>query len=1347
MTNGDANSKRKPWVAVVVGVFVSLLILFAAAVWYLRSADFEQHVRQQLVTKLESMTGGRVEIGRFDWNLWHLEFDVRDLTIHGTEPADETPYAHADRLFVNARVVSLLKREIALNLVSVEHPVIHLIVYPDGSTNQPRPKLSSTSRPDIETLFDLAIGRAEVRNGLLLVNDRATPLEFTANDLHASLDHRSAQNRYDGMLSMQLEQARYANLRPTNLNFRLDLGLLQNEFDITALHITSANSSLEANGKLVDFARPAITIEYRGTVDAAELARIGRIPGIKHGNVDINGKLSYAQSVFQASGKLVGRQIDYRTATLHLSNVDAAADYKLDEKTFTLTHLVGRVMGGIARGDLTVKDWSKSLASTQNKDLAAGVLRLTVDNVPARMAAEAFSTSQVRLENLHAGGTGKGTIVGRWRGSRSHAILDLDLSVVPPSRPEADEVPLTGDLKGTYEVASERLHADRLNIALPYLRLTGNGTIGNTTESLQLAVEINDLSRLRPVLAIVNEEKADVLTGQLSFDGEVTGKLLDPTVVGHFQVADFSFPLSAIWTPPPPVQIIETSLPHPSPPRIIHIDSAAGDIAYSAQGLAVRNGLLKRAGAQARLDFSIGLQQGQFTDQSPVGGHLVVENASIADLQQLAGYSYPIDGKLALNLNIVGTRLNPQGGGHFQLRDATVYGETVRSAGADVRFIDQEARIQNLLITHDRAQVKGSGAYHLKTETFHFQVVGSNFELSTIQRLNRDRLSLGGLLNFNASGSGTLDAPVVNASARLQNVVLNGQRLGDASLLAVTKGDVLHLTARSNFLTAEARLDGTVRLHDEIPADLSVHFSNFDLMPFMQSALQTNARGHSFLGGTLLVQGPLKKPDQLAVKAEIPKFSAQMEGVEIHSAEPILATLKNQVIQLESLHLAGTDTQFTAHGSVNLAANGRLDLTANGRLNLKLIQSFDRDLNSDGFVDMNVTASGTYSRPNIVGEVKVTNGALSLIDFPNGLSNINGSLVFNEQRLQVQNLTARTGGGDIRIGGFATYNPRIAFSITAQGEDIRLRYPQGVSSTANLDLKLVGNLNSSVLSGDVTITRFSFNNQFDLAAMIAKTNRPPEAPRNSPLNNVRFNLHVVSTPQLQVQSSLAKVAGNADLQVRGTPGNPVVLGRINLTEGQMEFNGATYRIDRGDVSFLNPAHTEPNLDLAATTRVRDYDITIRVSGLASKPIKPTFSSDPPLPEADIINLLAFGQTREEAEIASTQGSSTMTETVSNTILGQAFNAAVSTRVQKLFGVSRVKISPEVGGAQTNPTAQVTIEQQVSNKITITYITNLTQASQQSIFVEYYLDRNVSLLAGRDQYGVVSFDVRIRQRRR
>jgi translocation and assembly module TamB len=107
----------------------------------------------------------------------------------------------------------------------------------------------------------------------------------------------------------------------------------------------------------------------------------------------------------------------------------------------------------------------------------------------------------------------------------------------------------------------------------------------------------------------------------------------------------------------------------------------------------------------------------------------------------------------------------------------------------------------------------------------------------------------------------------------------------------------------------------------------------------------------------------------------------------------------------------------------------------------------------------------------------------------------------------------------------------------------------------------------------------------------------------------------------------------------------------------------------------------------------------------------------------------------------------LNETDENALLGQALNATVSSRVQRLFGVSRIKIDPQVGGAENNTNARLTIEQQVSNKITITYITNLSQSAQQIIQVEWNITRDLSVQGVRDETGVLGFDVRIRQRKK
>jgi translocation and assembly module TamB len=165
--------------------------------------------------------------------------------------------------------------------------------------------------------------------------------------------------------------------------------------------------------------------------------------------------------------------------------------------------------------------------------------------------------------------------------------------------------------------------------------------------------------------------------------------------------------------------------------------------------------------------------------------------------------------------------------------------------------------------------------------------------------------------------------------------------------------------------------------------------------------------------------------------------------------------------------------------------------------------------------------------------------------------------------------------------------------------------------------------------------------------------------------------------------------------------------------------------------------------------VRDYDITVSVNGQTDKPLSVKYRSDPPLPEADIVALLAVGQTREQSAQLAQSGNSAFSETASNLILSEALNATVSNRVQRLFGVSKIKIDPQGLSTETNPTRgpQVTIEQQISNNFTLTYSQNVSQASQQIIQGEYYIRRNVSVVGTRDQNGVVSFDVKIRQRKK
>ena len=167
-----------------------IAFILGAAAWYMSTPQFESRVRQALISVLERATGGRVELGALQWRLLHLEFEAHNLTIHGLEAVGEAPYAHADRIFVRVKILSLFRAKVGLNYLAVDHPAIHLIVYPDGSTNQPRPKIPSESKNSpMDTLLDLAVDRTEVNDGVALINQRAIPFNLAANNLNATMKY------------------------------------------------------------------------------------------------------------------------------------------------------------------------------------------------------------------------------------------------------------------------------------------------------------------------------------------------------------------------------------------------------------------------------------------------------------------------------------------------------------------------------------------------------------------------------------------------------------------------------------------------------------------------------------------------------------------------------------------------------------------------------------------------------------------------------------------------------------------------------------------------------------------------------------------------------------------------------------------------------------------------------------------------------------------------------------------------------------------------------------------------------------------------------------------------------
>ena len=81
----------------------------------------------------------------------------------------------------------------------------------------------------------------------------------------------------------------------------------------------------------------------------------------------------------------------------------------------------------------------------------------------------------------------------------------------------------------------------------------------------------------------------------------------------------------------------------------------------------------------------------------------------------------------------------------------------------------------------------------------------------------------------------------------------------------------------------------------------------------------------------------------------------------------------------------------------------------------------------------------------------------------------------------------------------------------------------------------------------------------------------------------------------------------------------------------------------------------------------------------------------------------------------------------------------------LLGLDRVRVDPFIVGAANNPGARITLSEQVTKDLSITYSQDLSSNREQIILIEYFVDRNTSVVASRDELGNFGLDLRKRRR--
>jgi translocation and assembly module TamB len=1344
------------------------IVATLGALWYTTTDSFQAYVRSRMVAEVERITGGRAQIGSFHVVPFHLQVEVRDITVRGTEAATDPPLVHADSLRAQVKIISFLRTEFGFYSVTLDHPEIHIAIGPDGTTNIPAPKgvQKPSEKTPIEQLFALSIDHLSVRRGELLWADRKIPLDFAVHDTNVQMDYSFLRGRYESHLTVGKVDSSFADFRPFAWMATVEFSLASTSVDVKSLKWQSGRSTLEARGRIDDFRNPHLDGSYEAHVDLQEAAAIARRRDLREGTAEFKGSGKWSLSEFSTSGVLALRDAGWQDDQIVLKKASATADYTVTDEQIKLSKLQGKLFGGSFAGDAQVDNWlhgippmppGKVKKGTENlavitavrppakkgekvklPGVQSGTVHVRLRDVSVAEVASALSVPAHPLGRFRPAGAASGTVDTLWKGSYQDAEVGFALEVNPPARPATGELPVTAHVQGKYRSDSDSLELAQFSLTTPASKIQASGTLA-ASSTLHFSVTTSNVEEWRPLVAALGGP-ANLpfrVDGSAIFNGVAGGTFSAPTLAGTLVAEDFEFTVPA--TSRTPVQAV-------------HWDSLAASIQFSSHDLAFRGGTLKRGDTSAVFDITANLQNGKFTETTPFTAHVNLHKVDVASTAAIAGFDAPVSGTADVSLQITGTRAHPQGQGHIHAENASAYGESIETFDADLRMAGSETVLNNIHLTHQDAEVSGTAAYTPATHAFRLDLAGKNFDIARIREIHLDPLPMTGRADFTLQGSGTIESPAINAKVHVRDLTLDRELAGGLDLEATTKDGELHVTGRSEFPHGNLAVEGSVVMHGDYPANITARTDHLDLDALWRAYLGQQLTGHSSVSGMITMEGPLRYPRQWTLKGTATDLALELEYAKLHNQGPVSFTYADRTAHIDPAHFVGEGTDVTGHGSIHFAGARELDLAADGQIDLKLLGSVVPDLSVSGLSTIHMTLGGTLSEPLPQGSVKIKDGTANYAGLPSGLSDMNGSLTFTRDRAHIDQLTARTGGGTLDLKGDATnYNGQLNFNLTAVGKEVRLRYPPGVSSTATAELHWVGNRSASLVSGDILVTKLAVTPGFDFGSYLERSRASAAiTPANSPLYNVKLDVSVRTAPELQMKTAMARLSGDADLRLHGSVARPSVLGRADILEGDATFNGIKFRLERGDITFANPVAIEPQVNLQATTHVRNYDLDITVTGTPDR-LNVNYRSEPPLPKSDIIALLALGRTSEESEQLQQQsGQGGFTDQATNLIISQAINSTVSSRMQKLFGVSRIKIDPQGLTTETNPTArgpQVTIEQQFANNITLTYSTNVSQSSQQIIQGEYYVNRNVSIVGTRDQNGVVSFDVRIRRRKK
>ena len=1319
------------WIAAFASFVAVILLVFAV---YLLFFDYPEMLREKLEIELSEIAGAPAHIGSINLDITSYAFELNDVSVGARRGDGETENAESiltlERVWGRLRFSEIVRLRLHWTELVAQGLSVRLVEGPEGGLAFPGDVSASPALAGAGVAF--SADRISLEDAVFVLSNENVPWQLEASNLGLELT-RDRGNSYKGTLSY-------------------DDGVLVIKDKARIEGSVSAEIELSAGELFVHEARGESEL---GVVTArGKLGLGGGGGGVLSGRFDVE-----AEGDLERTANLLGLELDEGALT-GAAHFEGSLSITPDNRKLegTLQWPAGRLHGVPMRdwtGDLF---WDRQLlqVSLAQGQLASGRARVSLHQAfpmadhPAVLDLDVTGASLSEILAGLSGLSGLSRMPGRPSPLESNVSGRASL-LLPAASP--DRIDGTFEVTGTMPAAGLTTEdADVEGVAFVVSGRVSEGDIELTSAEVETATLTGTMTGLYP-----REGSAELLVDIHSVDLARADELARD-VRRLFRLSGLSGLSRTAGEPDPEAWGIAgrgrargrltERLPR------LRFEGALEAPEFRFERLRVDDLEARAVLSRGALSFEdllghrndgVVAGSGSFSVEGPIGSRdfdleLRFSEWPASDLATLLDSAVTAEGLATGELAMRRTSGELDGVAELAVSRPVLFGASFDRAEARASFAGKKVKLEHASIFRGDALLEGALELDIQTGAVQGELSTRGFPLDGSDVFG---LELTGSLDAEAALVGHIDAPVVDLTAEGRSLNLDGADVGDATIAATIVNENFELDVR---LGDALVLEASGRLRGDAPVSGTLRFVELDAGPWFARVSESFSQTTRVLTtGSARFTAELRRASSLDIAATLTEVVVQSDHVRLESLAPVEARYQDGILHMPSLTLAEGSSRVALDGTVNFLARS-LDLRLEGVTELDIVETFYPSLAATGSVDLSARVTGSWDAPSLSGRADLNGSSLRLEGFPQALGGLRGRLVFDNRTIRIPELHAVFGSGPVLFSGAVSLEGLSAGSVdlAATGTGMRLRYPEGLVAQLDADLTLLGSRDEQVLSGQITLTDAVWTRDYDLVAGILSDSEGvglfDEFAEDELFENLRFDVAIVAPESLRLKNSIAEIDASAELELRGSLAQPVLLGTTEAHRGEVYFLGQRYDITAGKIDFVDPTKVQAFIELTAETRVRSYRVELRLTGTSDR-FYPELSSDPPLRTVDILRLLSGASERdiligtEEEELAGVGVASLLTERLSQE-LGR--------RAERLFGLDRFSIDPFLVGQIANPTARVSLGKQITRDLSINYSTNLNATTEAIILIEYSPEGNMSWILSRDEEGHVGIDVKFRK---